>query len=237
MPNGMAVERVIKIVAGAIAEPVFDLEVAGTHNMILNGVVTHNCVFAQISPLGQLQIFDGWEMENMGLRQFVEQVVRPVLMTPKYAGITSWRDIGDPSGYNREQSDATQSAAGVLNTLLKTTLEPAPKDWTSRRESLRMLFERMVGKGEPMCLISPQVTSLRKGLRGAWHYIEQHDGQISDLPRKSRTSHICDALGYLAAVLLPNAETLVPTLQPKIALMLPWELQSDPVATHSWMTA
>ena len=194
-------------------------------------------VISQISPLGQLQILDGWEMSNMGIRQFIQGVVAPILMSPRYAAIKTWRDIGDPSGYSREQSDATMSAAGVLNTLLKTSMESAPKDWPSRRDSLRILFERMVGQAEPMCLVSPQITALRRALRGGWHYVEHHSGQLSDLPRKSPGSHIGDALGYIAAVLLPDAETLAPTLPPKIALMLPWELQSDPVATASWMTA
>ena len=172
--------------------------------------ITTACIIAQITPLGQLQILDGWEMQNMGIRQFIAQVLAPMLMSPRYAAIKQWRDIGDPAGYTREQSDATVSAAGVLNDLLKTSMEAAPKDWPSRRDSLRMLFERMVGQAEPMCLISPQVGMLRRALRGGWHYIEQQNGQLSEIPAKIPCSHIGDALGYGAAVLLPNAETLVP---------------------------
>ena len=199
--------------------------------------LTPACLVAQVTALGQLRILDGWEVKNTGIRQFIGGVVAPLMASPRYAAIKTWRDIGDPAGYTREQSDATISAAQVLNDMLKTSMEPAPKEWSQRRMSLERLLEKMVGKAEPMLLISPQIHALRKGLRGAWHYVEHHNDTISDLPLKSATSHICDALAYGAAVLLPTADTLVPDRPVPEPRMEPWMFREDEAAsrTRSWM--
>lgn len=168
--------------------------------------LTPACLLAQITPLGQLQIIDGWVGRNQGLRQFIDATVAPMLASPKWAAIRQWRDIGDPSGWTREQSDATITAGGIMHSILKAMLERGPADWPSRREAMHRLLEGSVGAHQPKLLISPQILVLRRGLRGAWHYKSEEQ----KLPHKNFEANACDALSYGAAILLPGADTLVP---------------------------
>lgn len=72
---GTALARITAITRSEVAEPVFDLEIDGTHNFIADGVVVHNS--------GIEQIVIGWY--TLGLRPYltrIEQAVKRSLIVP-----------------------------------------------------------------------------------------------------------------------------------------------------------
>jgi HK97 family phage portal protein len=73
--QGAALERVVSIDRGSLAEPVFDLEIEGTHNFIADGVVVHNS--------GIEQIVLGWYVLQLRPRMVrLERAMKRQLMSP-----------------------------------------------------------------------------------------------------------------------------------------------------------
>jgi hypothetical protein len=160
-----------------------------------DGGLNPTCVLVQMTPRGRLLFLDTIRGENIGMKQLIQTRILPI-MNGKYRDVTKWRDIGDPSLANREQSDSSQNAADVINTELNTSFERGEKDWNNRREALKEMFNRNVD-GEPMVQLSHSDTILHRCFRGGWHYGRDNSGNIiRDKPRKDLHSHPGDAVSH-----------------------------------------
>lgn len=154
----------------------------------------------QVTPTGQFRVLDEVvtdpDGDGMGLRAFMRDAVRPMLLT-KYAGMR-WISRGDPSGVARDGNDLTcfdiQAQEGIPT-------EPASTNAVeSRLDSVRK-YMLAQANGEPGFLVSPSATVIRKGFLGGYRHRRVQvagDARYKDEPDKNRYSHPHDALQYAA---------------------------------------
>jgi len=170
-----------------------------------DGWLNPTCVFVQVSPMGQVFILGTVRGENIGMKQLIEQFVKPVMAT-KYFKIKEWRDIGDLHLRDVDQSDSTKCAAEVVEKSLGTYFEDGDMSWESRRETLKEVFNMTVD-GEPKIIVSCDDDIMIEALGGGWHYSKSPSGVITDKPVKDKHSHPGDALSHgLAMILHPNSK-------------------------------
>lgn len=176
------------------------------------------CVWLTVTPKGRIYVLGCVVGDNIGLEQLIENAVKP--WQARYeigkpvatlsggfgrgasTGFT-FRDIGDPSGLQREQSNSDRSAVWTLQQMLPgASFEAAPPDWPARRDSVRAVLNRMI-EGRPRLIVDPEAKAVVKALRGGWRYHKTPDGKVSHLPIKDIHSHPGDALGYVLSVICP----------------------------------
>lgn len=161
-----------------------------------DGGLNPTCVFVQVFPTGRIAVTDTLVGENMGMRQFIQMMVKPTI-NHRYAKVTQWTDIGDPTLMSREQSDSDQYAARIIEEELKTRFIKGTKDWGPRREAIKQAL-----RGTRF-LLSRHEGRLHRALRGGWHYATDNNGNvITDKPKKDIHSHPADALSYVLAYIL-----------------------------------
>ena len=157
--------------------------------------LTPACVIMQVTARGKIIILDELVSEDMGIRQFANEVVKPHLVT-KYVGF-QWFSAGDPAGNIRAQTDERTCLQELLEAGIAT--EPAPtNDFIPRREAVAFFLTRMAD-GHPAFALNPRCTWLRKGFLGRYKYERlktSGPARYKDRPVKDMTSHIQDALQY-----------------------------------------
>ena len=212
----------------------------GTVYVRRNGIAHWNgnspcCIWAQTTPMGWLNVLGCVQGENMGIEELIEQEVLPWQarfgMMPATSRVDSFgkvarsgysfRDIGDAAARIREQTSTRRSAAWTLERMLRTSFEAAPVDWTSRRNAVKGVLNKMVS-GRPLSMFDPfECKPLIKALRGGWRFAKGKDGKVSRLPIKDRHSHSGDAYAYLLAVLFPSYVSVTPAMPRETKLVLP----------------
>lgn len=168
--------------------------------------LTPACIVGQITPKGQLVILEEFIGEDMGVRQFADEIVKPALMT-KYSGL---RIIsrGDPAGVSRSQSNERTCYQELLEVGIAS--EPADtNDFIPRRESVAFFLNRLAG-GDPGFVLSPNCRTLRKGFLGGYRYerLKVAGERYRDRPVKDRFSHPHDALQYLCLAAREGGKTV-----------------------------
>ena len=159
--------------------------------------LTPACVFAQISPRGQLLVLDELTSRDMGIRQFATNVVRPFIAA-NFGGL-DLLSVGDPAGQQRAQTDE-RTCFDVLKELGLPTMPARSNAFMARREAVAGFLGRMVD-GKPGFLLSPSCKALRKGFLGRYHYprlMTSLAATYKDTPEKNEFSHVHDALQYAA---------------------------------------
>ena len=161
--------------------------------------LTPACAIGQITPLGQVQIIDELVSDGMGIRQFCENQVLP-LLRQRYFG-SNVMGYGDPAGVARAPTDETtcfevlQSAEiGLNNVVAAPTNALVPRIGSVEHYLNKMSY------GEPGFILSPTCHFLRKAMNGAYHYAKDPKGSGDEyklLPVKNFSSHVCDALQML----------------------------------------
>jgi hypothetical protein len=175
--------------------------------------LTPSCVIGQLTDLGQVLIHDELFSEDMGVRQFARDVVKPILAT-KYKGFEVLFSLGDPSGSARGESEA-KSAIGILNDEyvhnddgdiivpldMGFVTEGAPtNDPTARLDSVKGFLTRLVDGGYPAYVLNKSCKYLRKGKMGGYKYKKiqlSGESRYNLKPDKNIFSHPADAEQYL----------------------------------------
>lgn len=166
------------------------------------------CVLAQITPLGQLRILDELVSDGMGLRQFCENQLLP-LLRKKYFG-SNVMGYGDPSGASRMPTDETtcfeilQGAEVGLRNIV-----PAPTNAILPRIGAVETFLNKMFAGEPGFILSPNCHFIRKALNGGYHYEKDPKSkgeEYKPMPNKNFSSHIADSLQYLCMYIADKHE-------------------------------
>ncbi len=158
-----------------------------------------SCVIAQITPLGQLRILDELVSDGMGLRQFCENQLLPLLRL-KYFGMNVM-GFGDPSGTARAPTDES-TCFEVLQSpeIGLRNITPAPTNAILPRVAAVDNFLNKMYAGEPSFILSPNCHYIRKAMNGGYHY-EKDPKSLGEeykiMPAKNFSSHISDALEYL----------------------------------------
>ena len=179
-----------------------------------DGGLTPSCIIGQQTERGQLRIIAELVAENMGVRQFARDVVKPFLQRNFY-GIEVAFSYIDPAGAGRGESEA-KSSMGILNDdyiednadgdVLQALnmgfeTEPAPtNDPTKRIDAVNSYIIKLVD-GEPGYLVSRKCPMLRKGKIGGYQYKRVQvsgEARFKDKPDKNKYSHPADAEQYMA---------------------------------------
>lgn len=157
--------------------------------------LTPACAFLQMNSRGQLLVLKELVSEDMGIRQFYSEVVRPVIRG-EYSKHRV-EAVGDPAGNMRSQTDEKTCMQELME--LGILCEPAPtNEFVARRESVAYFLQRMSG-GEPGFVLDPSCKMLRKGFNGGYRYERLRvsgSARYKDRPVKDKFSHIHDALQY-----------------------------------------
>lgn len=168
--------------------------------------LTPSCVFAQLTPHGQLIVLDELVSESMGVDQFSDEVI--AYSTQHYPDM-QFQDIGDPAGAQRAQTDEKTCfqilhRKGIL-------IEPGMQSPTIRMESVRRPLTRLVA-GKPGFQIHPRCKILRKGFMGGYQYrrLQTSQEKYTAVPDKNQYSHPHDALQYVCTRLFGGGLTSNP---------------------------
>ena len=165
--------------------------------------LTPAAVVTQTDARGRFLILDELCGEDLGISGFLEDALIPHLMRiyPKH-----WAKkdslivcIGDPAGAQRAQTDEKSCFDEVKAAGLKIRSAKS-NAWLPRRGAVAWFLSKLTG-GQPMALLDPCCTSLRKGFNGGYKYRRiQVTGEerFTEEPMKNKYSHPHDALQYAA---------------------------------------
>lgn len=157
--------------------------------------LTPACVVMQVTPRGKVIVLEEFVSEDMGIRQFANDIVKPAL-TNKYPRCRI-ESVADPAGNIRAQTDERTCLQELWEAGLAT--EPAPSnDFVIRREAVAFWLTKM-SDGEPAFYLNPSCTWLRKGFNGRYKFERvktNGPARFKDRPVKDEFSHIHDALQY-----------------------------------------
>ena len=163
---------------------------------------TPACILGQITPKGQLIVFDEIVVEHdgmgMGIRKFTAEVVGPYLKLkyPNWCEFISW---GDPAGIARSQK-VEQNCFEIQAEEGIPTSPATTNSIDLRLDNVEYFLQRMYD-GEPGFQLSPNCRILRKGFLGGYQFERIQvvgDARYKDTPKKNRYSHPHDGLQYLA---------------------------------------
>jgi hypothetical protein len=157
--------------------------------------LTPACVIMQVTPRGQVMVLKELVSEDMGIRQFANEIVKPVLMN-EFAGFSRF-SCGDPAGNIRAQTDERTCYQELLEAGIPS--EPAPtNDFIPRREAVAFFLTRLAD-GQSGFILDPSCRQLRRGFIGRYRYERLRtngSARYRDRPVKDDHSHIHDALQY-----------------------------------------
>ena len=159
--------------------------------------LTPAAVIGQRLPNGRIIVLDEVVTEDTGVSQFADLVLPYV--REHYPGF-EYRWYGDPAGSIRHETDAKCSfdilrAKGI-------DVQPAASSnaQTQRRESVAVPMGRLID-GLPGMLLSPKARTVRRALKGGYHYRLMLVGggvtRYAEKPEKNRYSHPAEALEYM----------------------------------------
>jgi hypothetical protein len=149
---------------------------------------------------GTVRIYASLTLEKGGIRQLLQEAVRPWLgKFAPWALRDSSMIIGgfDPAGETEDESDIENSPMSIVEKELPGDWEPGPIAWETRRNCLLTAIGRYQG-----LIIDPACENLIRALSGRWYYPTAHQGGVrSDKPKKPNHPHedLGDALIYLLA--------------------------------------
>jgi hypothetical protein len=149
--------------------------------------LTPACVIGQIEPRGTLLIHDELTAEDMGIRQFAHDVLKPHLAT-NWAGY-GFQAWGDPAGTARAQSDEKTCFMELAEAGIPAS--PASSNvFLTRREAVARYLTKLID-GKPGFLLHPRCSRLRKGFMGGYCYRRLATGgeRYRDVPDKNIYSH------------------------------------------------
>lgn len=159
--------------------------------------LTPACIAGQMDAKGRVLILKEWCGNDMGIRQFYSEVVRPDI-------VANWKGFkfeatGDPAGTQKAQTDE-RSCMQELASLGLAVEAALTNDFLPRRDSVAFYLTRMDG-----FLLDPSCHMIRKGFNGGYRYdrvqVSGATARYKDRPVKDKFSHPHDALQYLCMYL------------------------------------
>ena len=165
--------------------------------------LTPAAVLTQTDARGRLLVIDELCGEDMGIRQFLEDVLI-THMQESYPQHWKKKDdmllcIGDPAGDQKAQTDERSCFQEVRAKQLKIRAAKS-NAWLPRRGAVAWFLSKL-SAGQPMLLLDPCCALLRKGFNGGYKYRRikvSGEERYTDDPIKNKYSHPHDALQYVA---------------------------------------
>lgn len=178
--------------------------------------LTPSVIFGQLTPRGQVRIVAELVSEDIDVRTFARDVVKPFIQK-YFKDFEIGFSFGDPAGNNRGEGEG-KASIGILNDLYADesddenykgdiplnmgfyTEEAPTNDPTLRIDAVTSFLNKMVD-GEPGYQLNKACESLRKGKAGGYCYkrvaIAGSEERFRDKPDKNKYSHPSDAEQYL----------------------------------------
>lgn len=151
-------------------------------------------LLSMIDPRGRLVIFDELISEDMGIEQFAQTKLRPLLYD-KYS-FNRVVMVGDPKGRDKTQVGEL-SPFDVLKGL-GFEIHPAPTNSIEPRLLAVEQYLLQQSDGGPMLMISDACTNLTTAMKSLYRYKRKLTGTLDDKPEKSHPwSDLADCLQYL----------------------------------------
>lgn len=173
--------------------------------------LTPSVIIGQLTDTGQARIIKELVSEDMGVREFARDIVKPFLQM-NLSEFSIDFSLADPAGNNRGEGEG-RSAISILNDEdaddddprrldMGFQTDPAPtNDPTKRIDAVRSFLTRLVDHGEPAFVLAKRCEQLRKGFNGGYCYkriqTSGSDERFRDVPDKNKFSHPHDGLQYL----------------------------------------
>ncbi len=157
--------------------------------------LTPSAIIGQITPKGFLNIYDELISEGMGIKQFVRNIVKP-LLNIKYSGF-SVVVTGDPAGNQRAQTDE-KTCFDILREEGFRVIPAESNDLVARIGAVESFLVRLTD-GKPTFQLDPGIKVVRKGFNSGYCYrrIQGAGERYTEEPMKNAYSHPHDALQYL----------------------------------------
>jgi hypothetical protein len=162
--------------------------------------LTPACVVCQVSTRGQLRILKEYTCEDMGIRTFAKNIVLPQIQIDfPYNKIGISR--ADPSGIAGDDIMEELSCIGELCSIGIDTAPARSNELEPRIGSIRYYLNTMID-GQAALLISKEgCPQLRRGFTKDYCFKRINVGgeeRYREVPHKNFSSHIHDALQYIA---------------------------------------
>lgn len=154
---------------------------------------TPAAAFYQRDVRGRVLLQDECVAQNMGLENFIDRLVKPMLMT-RYAG---HRVVvaGDPSGWDKSQINE-ESCKDVLKRAGFVPWRPPTNLIAPRLAAVEKLLKMHID-GKAMFLINgARCPKILEGFKHAYRYKRKKDGSYEEVPEKNDWSHPHDATQY-----------------------------------------
>ena len=171
---------------------------------------TPSSVIGQMTMDGRIRILDEIVTDNIGVLQYAQEVLRPLLIQ-KYGLLNGSQIINfcDPAGAHKAQEDDNITS---IQRMCEGGVHSVPCDWrdgglannnfTKRRECVADFLRRRVGD-KPGLVIGSNCPTLRRGFNGAYCYkkirgrVGGTDIFTNAVDKHNPYSHPHDALQYL----------------------------------------
>ncbi len=176
--------------------------------------LTPACVFLQQDVRGRIFVLEALSSEDMGIRQFCQEVVKPIVnIRYKHLKLTI---TGDPAGKEKSQIDKRTAYEEIQDQFPEADITPFFTNVQKvRRDGLENALMKMVD-GKPAFQIcgrddkgskeggtyrgSSGLGFLREGLISEFKYpklqVSYDDNMYRETPLKNEYSHVCESLEY-----------------------------------------
>lgn len=151
-------------------------------------------VITQGDPRGRILTLDECYGDNMGIEQFLDTVLRPLLSLPKYARLPIGL-CGDPSGVAKSQI----GEESVFQVLSRKGYSAQPAQTNAIDPRLRAVEKWLLQQrdGGAALLISPSCERLILAYQARYRFAKKKDGELQPLPEKKHPwSDLADAHQY-----------------------------------------
>lgn len=178
---------------------------------------TPACVFAQLSPTGQLLLRDEMVADRAGIQEFGKAVLE--YTDRHFHGIQVAGDYADPAGKQGSQQRIDDTCFNIMWGM-GISVEEGIQDPEIRLDAVKSKLNGLID-GEPALLVHPDCTNIRKGFRGAYAYKRINVGVEAyvDKPDKNSYSHPHDALQYLCTRLFGTYGSSMNSRPPRVVGM------------------
>lgn len=155
------------------------------------------CLICQTDPRGRLIVFEELLTSNLGLEQFVTEVIKPALGKDRYVGVPVFA-VGDPAGIAKSQ----MSEENAFDVLKRLGIRGYPagsgsNDIAPRLRAVEELLLRRTSDGSAILIERTGCPTLIKAMAHEYRYKRKKGGELEDKPEKLHPiSDVADALQY-----------------------------------------
>lgn len=157
---------------------------------------TPACLITQVETRGRLNVLAECTSDDMGLEQFVQSVLKPVLVN-RFPGLPVFV-IADPAGRQKSQISEECPYDALKRLGFKCYAAPT-NEIETRLRAVEQLFLRNIAAGPAILIDGAACPVLVKSLKFEYRYRRKQTGELEDKPEKKHpASDVADCLQYAA---------------------------------------